>query len=52
MVRKMGKRRISTFSQTISEEQAETEKQKNSSLGKTLKRTDELYREYRERRKK
>jgi hypothetical protein len=43
----MGKRRISTFSQTISEEQAETEKQKNSSLGKSLKKADELYRERR-----
>jgi len=46
-VKNMGKRKISTFSQTISEEQAEAEKQKNSSLGKSLKKADELYRERR-----
>lgn len=39
----MGKRKISTFSKSIPEEQAEAEKAKNTSLGKSLKKADELY---------
>lgn len=43
------KARVSTFSRTLSLEEAEREKQKGTALGKSLKRADK---EYAKRRKK
>lgn len=45
----MGKRKISTFSKQMTEEEAEKEKQLGTSTGEALKKAD---REYQKRRKK
>jgi len=45
----MGKRKIATFSKVMTEEEAEKEKQRSSSIGQALKKAEE---EYSKRRKK
>jgi len=39
----MPKRKISTFSKQMTEEQAEKEKQLGTPIGQTLKKADEVY---------
>lgn len=43
----MGNAKVNTFSKEMSLEEAEAEKKRNSKVGKSLKRADELYRKQR-----
>ncbi len=43
----MGKRKISTFSISIPEEEAKREIERGSSLGKALKKAEDIYKERR-----